>query len=37
LEFFITLTVEVANISIILAQMNPINIVLNFIAIAIIA
>ena len=36
LEFFITLAVEIANILIILAQSNPINIVLNFIAIAII-
>ena len=37
LEFTITTTVEVCNISIILAQTNPINIVLNFIAIEIIA
>jgi len=36
LEFLITIVVEVCNISIILAQSNPINIVLNFIAIAII-
>lgn len=36
-EFSITLMVEVCNIAIILAQTNPINIVLNFIAIAIIA
>ena len=36
LEFLITITGEVCNIAIILAQTNPINIVLNFIAIAII-
>lgn len=33
LEFTITITVEICNIFIILAQTNPINIVLNFIAI----
>ena len=37
LEFSITITVEVCNIAIILAQTDPINVVLNFIAIAIIA
>jgi len=37
MEFFVTITVEVCNIAIILAQTNPINIVLNFIAITIIA
>ena len=37
LEFTITVTVEICNISIILAQLLPINIVLNFIAIAIVA
>lgn len=36
LEFIITITVEIANICIILTQFTPINIVLNFIAIAII-
>ena len=37
LEFSITIMVEICNIAIILAQTNPIDIVLNFIAIAIIA
>lgn len=37
LEFFITMTVEMCNVAIILCQPNTILIVLNFVAIAIIA